>query len=235
MHADDQQLLGMEWWGVVYCDKVFPFGLHSALKLFTAGADGLAWAVAYRGVQNFLQYLADFFLLRPTSLLSCRGGPVGFLPPLQWVGPPSDSRQGSRPVNLHHLPRIFINSLKQELRLLEAKPTQLLNTLHLWSTRQSATNRQLQTLIGQLNHAAAVVRPGRSFMHHLIDTMAIPRGQHHKVHLYLQCKANIARWLLFVRGWNGVALFPNLQVGVAVVADASGSWGCGAYTRRTRE
>ena len=28
-----------------------------------------------------------------------------------------------------------------------------------------------------------------------------------------------------------MAFFPNLQAGAAVVADASGTWGCGAYTR----
>ena len=131
--------------------------------------------------------------------------------------------------------RIEINLLKQELRLPEAKLAQLLSTLHLWSTRRSATKRQLQSFIGQLSHAAAVVRPGRSFMRHLIDTMAIPRRQHHRVRLNLQCKADMAWWLLFVQGWNGVAFLPNLQVGEAVVADASGAWGCGAYTRKTLE
>ena len=70
---------------------------------------------------------------------------------------------------------IRINSLKQELRLPEAKMAQLLSTLHLWSPRRSATKRQLQSFIGLLSHAVAVVRPGHSFMCHLIDTMAIPR------------------------------------------------------------
>ena len=130
---------------------------------------------------------------------------------------------------------ITIDSLKQELRLPEDKLSRLLTTLRLWSSRRSATKRQLQSLIGQLSHAAAVVRPGRSFMRHLIDTMAIPRRQHHMVRLNLRCKADIAWWLSFVQGWNGVSFLPNLQVGASVVADASGSWGCGAYSCRTLE
>ena len=81
----------------------------------------------------------------------------------------------------------------------------------------------------------AVVRLGRSFMRHLIDTMAIPKQQHHWVHLNLQCKANIAWWLSFVRGWNGMAFLPNPQVGAAVVADASSMWDCGAYTCKMLE
>ena len=82
-----------------------------------------------------------------------------------------------------------------------------------------------------MNHAAAVVRPDRTFVCHLIDTMALPRRRHHRVHLNVQCKADIAWWLAFVREWSSVAFFPNLQAGAAVVADASGTWGCGAYTR----
>ena len=35
--------------------------------------------------------------------------------------------------------------------------------------------------------------------------------------------------------WNGVAFLPNPQVGAAVVVDASGTKGCGAYTRKALE
>ena len=130
---------------------------------------------------------------------------------------------------------IIIDSLRQELRLLDDKLSQLLTMLHLWYSKRSATKRQLQALIGQLSHAAAVVRPGHSFMHHLIDTMTIPRRQYHMVRLNLQCKADIAWWLSFVRDWNGMSFLPNLQVRASVMADASDSWGCGAYSQRTLE
>ncbi len=33
VHPDDRHLLGMQWWGHTYVDKVLPFGLRSAPKL----------------------------------------------------------------------------------------------------------------------------------------------------------------------------------------------------------
>ena len=39
VHEDDQPLLGISWQGVTYVNRVLPFGLRSAPKIFTAIAD----------------------------------------------------------------------------------------------------------------------------------------------------------------------------------------------------
>lgn len=57
VHPDDQHLLSLEWQGVVYTDKALPFGLRLAPKLFTAVADGLAWALECRGLITFFTTL----------------------------------------------------------------------------------------------------------------------------------------------------------------------------------
>lgn len=71
VHSEDQPLLGIEWQGVVYCDQALPFGLRSAPKLFTAVADGLAWALACRGAGQFLHYLDDFFFCGAPATSAC--------------------------------------------------------------------------------------------------------------------------------------------------------------------
>ena len=43
VHPDDRWLLGMKWEGKVYVDKVLPFGLRSAPKLYNAVPDALLW------------------------------------------------------------------------------------------------------------------------------------------------------------------------------------------------
>ncbi len=43
VHPGDRRLLGMSWEGQVYVDKVLPFGLRSAPKLYNAVADALLW------------------------------------------------------------------------------------------------------------------------------------------------------------------------------------------------
>ena len=42
VHHEDRWLLGMWWQGSLFVDTVFPFGLRSSTKEFTAGADAQA-------------------------------------------------------------------------------------------------------------------------------------------------------------------------------------------------
>ena len=119
--------------------------------------------------------------------------------------------------------------MTQELRLPGDKLSRLRLTLSKWEHRRVATKHDLQVLIGLLSNAAAVVRPGRVFIRHLIDAEKVPHHQSHKVRLNVGCRADIAWWTTFVGQWNGVALFPNLLQGHTLISDASGSWGCGAY------
>ena len=64
---DDLTLLGMMWKAQLYVDKVLPFGLRSAPKIFNTLADALAFMIRERGVDWLEHYLDDYVL----------GGPAG--------------------------------------------------------------------------------------------------------------------------------------------------------------
>ena len=63
MHPEDQCLLGVHWEGVVYVDKVLPFGLWSAPLIFSAIADAAQWILHQSGVKSSLHYLDDYVLV----------------------------------------------------------------------------------------------------------------------------------------------------------------------------
>ena len=106
-----------------------------------------------------------------------------------------------------------------------------------WEGRRSATKHQLQSLIGHLSHASKVVKPGQTFMREIIRTMSIPKAGHHLTRLNAQCRADLAWWFTFLASWNEihVSLFPGMPRGETVTADASGSWGCGAFGLHTMQ
>ena len=52
VHPEDQIWLGMQWKGALFVDGMLPFGLRSALKIFSAVADTLEWSIHRRGVQS---------------------------------------------------------------------------------------------------------------------------------------------------------------------------------------
>ena len=78
----------------------------------------------------------------------------------------------------------------------------------------TSTKRKLLSLIGLLNLAAIVVRPGRTFLRRLIF--------HLDHHVTLQAQAR-AWWYTFIHSWNGNSMMPPEQISHTVYTDASAS------------
>ena len=61
---------------------------------------------------------------------------------------------------------IIINTVKGELRLPADKLRRLSGAVEEWLGKKWCTRRELESLIGTLQHACSVIRPGRSFLLH---------------------------------------------------------------------
>ena len=187
VHPIECQLLGVPWHGIYYCNRAVPFGLRSAPEIFIVVADGLAWDMFCRGICKFIHYLDDFFFCSPLDSTICQEVLRIAVPLCTELGLPTTPHKWEGPSTTISFLGIEIDSVKQELQLPQQKLGCLQATIKEWEARCSATKRQLQSLIGQLNHAAAVVKPGRKFLRQLIDTMKIPRKQSDFVRLNVQC------------------------------------------------
>ena len=65
------------------------------------------------------------------------------------------------------------------------------------------------SLIRLLNHAATVVRPGRTFLRSLIDASTTVEHLDHRVTLHAHVRADIICWCTFVNRWNGILFLPE--------------------------
>ena len=120
------------------------------------------------------------------------------------------------------------------LRLPADKLSHLQALLSHWGDRKACSRRELESLIGLLNHACKVVRSGRSFLRRMIDllhTVPMYPMKLHPIHLNREFHSDLAWWRLFASEWNGVSfLTPPAQLPVKELAtDASGLWGCGVW------
>ena len=120
------------------------------------------------------------------------------------------------------------------LRLPEEKLVKLRALLAEWQGRKSGMRRDLESLVGQLQHACKVVHPGRCFLRRIYDLLMQTSHfqKHFHVRLNAQCQADIEWWSVFCHCWNGVSILrqcQTLQEDVHLHSDASGSWGCGAF------
>ena len=71
VHPDDRRLLGMRWEGRINMDKVLPFGLRSAQKLYNAVADALLWILEKSDGVDSLHYLDDFLVFGAPDSQQC--------------------------------------------------------------------------------------------------------------------------------------------------------------------
>ena len=230
VHPGQRHWLGMQWQGKVYIDGMLPFGLRSAPKLFNAVADALEWCVVQQGVRLIYHYLDDYVVLGSPGTEEC--GNYLFI--LQRVchelGVPLAPEKQDGPAEVLTFLGIEINTIRQELRLPVEKLQRLLQMVNEWERRKACTRRELESLIGILQHACKVIRPGRSFLRRAISLLSITKQPHHHIRLNAEFRSDIRWWKAFETNWNGTAIMaiPE-QHSLHLTSDASGSWGCGAW------
>ncbi len=233
VHPRDRWLLGMEWEGVKYVDGTLPFGLRSAPLLFTALGDAVQWIVENECAGWIRHYIDDFIVVGSKGTNECQSTMAVFKESCKRLGMPLDDSKEEGPCEVLTFLGIEIDSIKGELRLPQDKVSELRELLAKWGSKKHCRRRELESLVGSLNHACKVVRPGRAFKRRLQSRLAGVRRDGQRVRLNLDARADIEWWRQFGLNWNGTSLLSGWMTvegdEIELVSDASGSWGCGAF------
>ena len=126
---------------------------------------------------------------------------------------------------------ILIDTQKMDISLPEEKLAQLKRILADWKEKKACTRRELESLIGHLQHAAKVVHPGRTFICGMLSLLRVVSKPHHHIRLDASFRADLLWWHTFVTSWNGISILHQLKnhsPDTKFFTDASGSWGCTA-------
>ena len=99
-----------------------------------------------------------------------------------------------------------------------------------WKSRSSCTKRELESLLGTLQHACSVIPAGKAFLCQAIALLNVARQPHHHIQLNKSFRAHLTWRRVFAGHWNGCALISGThKEGISVTSDASRTWGCGAW------
>ena len=176
------------------------FGLRSALKIFNALADALEWSAKHNGARYFWHYLDDFITIGEPRSGECRFN-IELLHHLCGrMGIPLTLDKCEGPSTCIVFLGITIDSRVMELRLPHDKLERLKEELGCWRNRKRCTKRELQSLTGSLQHAATVVKPGRTFMRRLYNLVSTAKAAGH--HIYISTKKPAPIWLGGVYFWR---------------------------------
>ena len=103
-----------------------------------------------------------------------------------------------------------------EVRLPQDKLEKLRTILSFFSHRKKITLLELQSLIGLLNFAYAVVYPDRAFLRRIIDLTKGIQKPYHKRRLTKYAKADLTAWSLFIESFNGKGLIQSPQLETSI-------------------
>ena len=232
VHPADRPLFGMMWKGELFVDSSLPFGLRSAPKIFTALADALQWILTEQGIEG-LHYLDDFLVVGRAGSHECGRSLHRALHLCGEVGLPIASHKTEGPGTKLCFLGIELDTEAGIARLPQEKLERLQAEIRRWAGRRSCTKRELLSLIGQLQHACCVVKPGRTFLRRMIQLASVAKELHHRIRLNVGFRSDLQWWAQFLTPWNGVGMMSGITESgfeVSITSDASGSWGCGAFS-----
>lgn len=233
VHPEDRPLLGMKWKGRVWMDTTLPFGLRSAPIIFNMLADCLQWIFRRHSESDVIHYLDDFLFVGAPASGECGRSLQQAIALCQRLGVKISHKKLEGPtVSLAFL-GLQLDTEKMEVRLPEDKMSRLKQLLAEWRTRRTCTKRELLSLLGVLHHACQVVPSGRSFLRRMIELAKVAKQLHHHIRLNADFRSDLEWWILFLPRWNGVGMLTTLcdcPHSVEITSDASGSWGCGAFS-----
>ena len=234
VHPQDRLLLGMLWKGALYIDAVLPFGLRSAPKIFNTIADAAQYIAIQKGVSYLEHFLDDFITLGAPRSQECATNLEILANTCKILRLPVAPNKKEGPATTLVFLGIELDTVNMQLRLPAEKLQRLKLTASNWLQRKFCKKKDLESLIGLLQDASHVIRPGRTFVRHLIDalTKARLRPSTSLVRLNSTTRSDILWWCRFIENWNGLSMMHNLQKAhpdIALASDTSGQWGCGAF------
>ena len=206
---------------------------RSAPKLYNAVADALLWILSRQDRVYGIHYLDDFLLFGEPDSLQCAYALRRALARCETLGVPVAPGKTEGPSTKLVFWGIEIDTWSMVLRLPPPKLERLRREIQQWETLRCCSKRELLSIIGQLQHACCVIRQGRSFLRRMIELSKGVRELHHMVRLNACFRSDLRWWGCFLPVLNGSCQLSSLVMSkpqVVLTSDASGSWGCGAYT-----
>ncbi len=124
----------------------------------------------------------------------------------QEMGVPRAQEKREGPSTVITFLGIEIDTVEQVLQLPNEKLEWLKTLVHEWERKKACTRAELESLIGTLQHAFTVVRPGNSFLRRIISLLSVAKGKHHHIRLNKVFRSDILWWKTFASHWNGTTL-----------------------------
>ena len=195
----------MEWDRNLYIDTCLPFGLRFAPKLFNVLADLLSWILTQKGISPVFHYLDNFLTLDSPGSSTCAHNLATIKEVCFTLGIPLALEKVEGPSHSLTFLGITLDTQEMMARLPADKLQRICSLLATWLWKRKATKRKILSLVGLLQHATKVVKPGRTFVARMYSEAVRLRRLSFFIRLSKDLRSDLRWWHLFVHAWNDVS------------------------------
>ena len=204
----DFDQLGFKFDGKYYFDKCMPFGCSISCSTFEKFATFLEACVRRRaGSKSLLHYLDDFFGGGRCGSDQCKHLMQVFSQCMNQLGVPLADEKTVGPATVVCFLGLELHTVDSVEMLVRIPMEKMLHHIDRLLSKEKATLREIQSLIGVLNFACRAIIPGRPFCRRLINATCGLTKAHHHVRLKKEIRADLVMWKHFFKHFNGIAMF----------------------------
>ena len=207
VQPSDYPLLGFKWKEKWYYDKTLPMGCSSSCQIFKDLSTAMEWVAKNKLQIPYIIHILDDFLIIDKSLDTCGAKLNRFLQFCHELGVPMAEEKTVGPAHVLTFAGIELDCLQHEARLPREKVEKCREVILQFLSRKKVTLRELQSLIGLLNFACSIIKPGRVFLRRLINlTIGVFRPTYF-IRLTLDVKKDLRIWQQFLTSFNCQSMF----------------------------
>lgn len=185
---------GIAWDNKFYFYIRLVFGSRSSPKIFDTLSEAICWIAKHNvGIDNLL-HLLDDFLVVDSPLADGQETMQRFLAIFHTLNIPLALHKTEGPCTELEYLGVCLDSVNMEARLPLQKIVRIKSILEAFSHRKTCTKRELLSLLGHMNFASRVIRPGRAFVSHLISLSTTVTESHYHVTLTSAVRSDLAMW-----------------------------------------
>jgi hypothetical protein len=232
VRSSQYHLLGFYWKGQYYYDRCLPMGSSSSCKIFEQFSTAIQWIAQIKLKIDGITHILDDYFIANKKYTQCSEQLGQFLKMCADIGVPMAQDKTFGPDTTMTFLGYELDSIMMEVRLPHEKLDKCSKLIAHHLRHDKITLRELQSIIGLLNFACAVVVPGRAFLRRLINMTIGVAKPHYRIRLTKGAKDDLRLWLSFLYEFNGKCLFlPSTwasSVTLHLFTDSAASIGYGA-------
>lgn len=224
----DASLLGYSFNGKIYFDKILSMGCRSSCHIAQRITSCISYICSILDI-SVKKYLDDFAGADTPD--KAWHSYLELANVLRYTGLEESIEKACDPSTNMVFIGVLFNSENLTLKVTPERLVEILNLVNLWLRKETATLKELQSLLGKLNFVAHCVKPARIFICRMLNWLRSIQNCILPQPIPSETKKDLKWWSIFLPLYNGVSMMDmeNWSKPDEILACDSSLYGCGGW------